>query len=340
MMNSSDLFRLKFSPAEHESVLKTALKLSTSGDPDICLVSQEGFRVYTFRSLLCLHSSLMSSLLSATADSCCCTQESISVPAPAASLHSLIQLLLEGSARIHHKKDVRRVIEAAKALGIYLDFIENNVKESQTFVTTFELKSKAASKEKISDVSSSFANLVSPETEAVMIKSEKPDNFLDTENNYSSNVRELSEVFVNDYADLSESEFGMPDIPMTSNAEIRAEMKIQSPRDAGHCSYECKFCKKVFANITHLKRHLPSHTGEKPFHCKLCGLKFSRKDNLLKHERTRCVVLRTAMEGTDIVYEDDISCSYGFKPYNCEVCGKGFIYKSRFKTHVESHISN
>jgi hypothetical protein len=56
------------------------------------------------RSLLCLHSPLLSSLLCEAGDSCCCTQDGISVPATAASLHTLIQLLVEGSARLWEHK--------------------------------------------------------------------------------------------------------------------------------------------------------------------------------------------------------------------------------------------
>jgi hypothetical protein len=48
-MNNSELFKLKLSAEEHFSVLKTALKISTFGDPDIYLVSKEGFKTYTFR---------------------------------------------------------------------------------------------------------------------------------------------------------------------------------------------------------------------------------------------------------------------------------------------------
>ena len=138
-MNNSELFKLKLNQAEHFSVLKTALKLSSFTDPDICLVSREGFKVYTHRwckntilkfteiyfirnksffkimipfwlcfdstrSLLCLHSPLLSSLLCEAGDSCCCSKDGISVPATAASLHTLIQVLLEGSARLWEQK--------------------------------------------------------------------------------------------------------------------------------------------------------------------------------------------------------------------------------------------
>ena len=47
IMDDSELFKLKLSREEHVSVLKTALKLSTFSDPDICLLSRGGFKVYT-----------------------------------------------------------------------------------------------------------------------------------------------------------------------------------------------------------------------------------------------------------------------------------------------------
>eukprot|EP00092_Neocalanus_flemingeri_P018938 GFUD01020514.1.p1 GENE.GFUD01020514.1~~GFUD01020514.1.p1 ORF type:complete len:367 (-),score=96.69 GFUD01020514.1:32-1132(-) len=366
-MNNLEVFKLKLSQEQHLAVLKNALQISTFGDPDIFLVSIEGFKIYTHRSLLCLHSKLMSSLLPAAAGSCCCTQ-GVSVPAPAASLHTLIQLLVEGSTKLSAKKGIKMVTDAAYTLGLDLNFIEQQFSDNGEFgnhIATFELKTKSVTKSKISriefDGSSSLPKQnVEPE-EHLKIKSELQEDEKDIENNYSTAIREPGEVFSNDYdEDYNENEFDMlEETPVTSNAEIRAEMRIQSPGDPNHICYECKFCKKVFANITHLKRHLPSHTGEKPFHCVLCGLKFSRKDNLLIHKRTRCVVVRTALEGTDVVHEDDITCTEcgknflrgndfkrhmmchtGVKPYNCEVCGKGFIQKSRFKSHVESHINN
>jgi len=268
------------------------------------------------------------------------------------------------------KKDVKLVTGAALILGIDLNVAEQKFDDNEAFsdhVVTFELKTSSVNKAKIVRTELSSSSFISKEKiveseieENLMIKSEIQEDYHDVENNYSTTIREPGEVLNNDYEeDYNENEFDMLETPITSNAEIRAEMRIQSPEDPNHICYECKFCKKVFANITHLKRHLPSHTGEKPFHCELCGLKFSRKDNLLIHKRTRCVVLRTALEGTDIVHEDDITCNEcgknflrgndykrhmmchtGVKPYNCEVCGKGFIQKSRFRSHVESHSIN
>ena len=81
-MNNSELFKLKLSQAEHVSVLKTALKLSTFSDPDICLVSREGFKVYTHRwckNIIYEHCclprwwSLIDSLLFTLGPCCACT---------------------------------------------------------------------------------------------------------------------------------------------------------------------------------------------------------------------------------------------------------------------------
>ena len=108
-------------------------------------------------------------------------------------------------------QEIKMITDAAKALGINLSLIETNIGETPT-LGIFELKSSTARKEKISNVSST--------EEVLMIKSEMPDELKDTENNFSSNVREPGEVFANEYQEFNESDFDMPEIPMISNAEI------------------------------------------------------------------------------------------------------------------------
>lgn len=48
--------------------------------------------------------------------------------------------------------------------------------------------------------------------------------------------------------------------------------------------YQCSYCKKQFGWSTDLKRHILTHTGEKPFQCIACLQSFTRKFLLKNHE--------------------------------------------------------
>jgi hypothetical protein len=50
------------------------------------------------------------------------------------------------------------------------------------------------------------------------------------------------------------------------------------------CPYD--FCRRPFKRLEHLKRHVRTHTQERPFECPTCSRGFSRQDNLIQHMRT------------------------------------------------------
>ena len=64
--------------------------------------------------------------------------------------------------------------------------------------------------------------------------------------------------------------------------------------------FSCDICKIPFSEKSVLKKHVMTHTGEKPFKCDICGKAFTYKSNLRKHVMTHT----------------------GEKPFKCDICGK------------------
>jgi len=73
----------------------------------------------------------------------------------------------------------------------------------------------------------------------------------------------------------------------------------------------CGLCGKKFVCVTTMKRHLVTHTGEKPFNCKVCGKKYTQKGNLRVHERT---------------HRND-------RPFKCNICQQKFYRKEPMQKH-------
>merc|ERR1712000_101170 len=53
-------------------------------------------------------------------------------------------------------------------------------------------------------------------------------------------------------------------------------------------SHSCPIpsCGRLFKRLEHLKRHVRTHTQERPYICPSCNKAFSRSDNLAQHKRT------------------------------------------------------
>jgi len=79
--------------------------------------------------------------------------------------------------------------------------------------------------------------------------------------------------------------------------------------------YSCNECDKRFHSKWSLKRHMMSHSGEKPHTCDVCAKSFASKWQLDLHYRTHT----------------------GEKPYSCDICSKRFTTKSHMSRHRRIH---
>lgn len=66
-----------------------------------------------------------------------------------------------------------------------------------------------------------------------------------------------------------------------SEMMCKVEQKLQKPG-----KYVCDYCGRACAKPSVLKKHIRSHTGERPYPCIPCGFSFKTKSNLYKHRKS------------------------------------------------------
>ncbi|KAK5858011.1 hypothetical protein PBY51_011212 [Eleginops maclovinus] len=70
-------------------------------------------------------------------------------------------------------------------------------------------------------------------------------------------------------------------------SEAKLEQKPQKPG-----KYVCDYCGRACAKPSVLKKHIRSHTGERPYPCVPCGFSFKTKSNLYKHRKSHAHAIK------------------------------------------------
>ena len=86
----------------------------------------------------------------------------------------------------------------------------------------------------------------------------------------------------------------------------------EKPYGGRPLKYECPQCQRRFHAPSHLKRHVMSHSSERPFQCDVCGKGFLQAWHLGRHMTTHT----------------------GNKPFKCMECAKSFGSRFEMKTHI------
>ncbi len=91
------------------------------------------------------------------------------------------------------------------------------------------------------------------------------------------------------YSNVSMARHSQPPIGNAGGIEVDPSSNSSgSGANAAAKMFRCPLdtCSRLFKRLEHLKRHVRTHTQERPYNCTRCPKRFSRSDNLTQHLKT------------------------------------------------------
>lgn len=110
---------------------------------------------------------------------------------------------------------------------------------------------------------------------------------------------------------------------------------LKTCRKISPTKFECDCCIKRYLQKKHLRQHVHMHSSEGKYSCTKCGTVFSRKENFLKHSRSKKI-------NKCANYEVEFSCKPLLFRHQREVHGNMFkcdecSYQTKVKHIFEAH---